>query len=415
MPVDDRSGVDAQAVRIHVVLSSAQGLTVEEIHAGLRARHYVTTRQDVVDALARHPSQFSSEQGTGIARWRALNAHFPVSMPSLGCRPNLTGWSRRPSGLGWGLTLDSVPDKGSPAAVIEMINVARRRRGDAVLDSREAAQVAANLQKRAADPSHYRNVCWNCNAVVDEGTNEHCSECRWLVCWCGACRHRTYEDKQGFIGPCRREVWTLVRDDIPDFDYRGRPILTARPPGSDANSIRRLTHQAGIAAIYHWSPSRAVLNILRWGLLARPELRGRGVVFVPHSYGSAEKEQALAGYVATSLRPKLNMMATWSEAPVIWELDPEVLSTDGALFVDGNAASASLALEGILASRGSGHLRRVLDAYLEPGGQPEMLIPGRIPRAAIAHIRVLDEYTASTVRSHLKSMGSPMDGRVTVS
>ncbi len=393
-----------QAVRIGLVLHATPGLTVEEIHAGLRARHYVATPQDVIDALAGQRHQFRSEQHDGATRWYAMRPHSAPDMPRFRSHPEPVGWAEPPSELPWEWPPEPPQERPSPETVIAMINEARSRRGDAVLDSREAAQVAANLERRAADPSHYRNVCWNCTAVVDEGTNEHCSECRWLVCWCGACRKRTYVDRQGVSGACRREVWTLHDHDLPDVDFRGRRIVTATHPASDADSVRRLSRSARITALFHWSPVRAIPSIVQWGLLARPELKDRGIPFVTHGYGSPEKERELSAYVATSLRPKLGMMGAWSDSPVIWELDPEILVGDGVLFVAGNSASAAWTADQALESKGVAALERSL-AALDLGGQPEILVPSRIPRVAITRAHVADETAAVAVRRMMEESG----------
>ncbi len=382
------SNVSTQAIRVHVVLVSTPGLTVEEIHAGLRARHYLAEPQDVIDALAGHRHHFRSEQRGGVTRWYATHSQFAPEMPSFRRRPEPGG------------------------DVIAKINEARTRRGDAVLDPREAAQVAANLERRAADPRHYTNVCWNCTAVVDEGTNEHCGECRWLVCWCGACRKRTYVDRYGVSGACRREVWTLLDHDLPDVDFKGRRIVTARHPAADADSVRRLSRTARVASAFHWSPARAIPSILHWGLLARPDLKDRGIPFVPHGYGSLEKERQLSAYVATSLRPKLGMIEAWTDSPVIWELDPEVLLAAGTLFVDGNSASAERDLDQVLASAGAAAFERALAAHEMPGGQPEILIPNRIPRAAIVRIHVSDEAMARRTAGFIEDAGTPFPWEV---
>ena len=396
----DRPNIDSEAIRVHVVLRSTPGLTVEEIHAGLRARHYLAEPRDVIEALARHFNEFRHEQRDGATLWYALHAQFPITMPRPPRRADPPAWAPPPL---------PPPEVVPPKIVIASINEARRRRGDAVLDAMEATQVLANLAKRATDPRRYTKNCWNCTAVVDEATNEHCGECNWLICWCGACRLRTYVDAHGVAGACRREVWTLSDQEIPDIDFRDRRIVTAKPPAPDANAIRRLSRAAGVRSVFHWSPARAIPSILQLGLLARPELTDRGIAFVPHGYGSAEKQRRLSVCVALSLRPKLGMMGVWSENPVVWELDPEVLVGEGSLFIDGNSASADRPADLVLASKGAGAYQRALAALHLPGGQPEILIPNRIPRAAIIRIHVSDEAMAQTTQWAIEAVGSRLD------
>jgi hypothetical protein len=89
------------------------------------------------------------------------------------------------------------------AELVTRINRARKARGEPTLTGAEATAVARNLMLRAAEPHRYTNVCWRCRAVVDEGTNERCAYCRWLACWCGACRKPDHVDALGNVAaPC---------------------------------------------------------------------------------------------------------------------------------------------------------------------------------------------------------------------
>ena len=299
----------------------------------------------------------------------------------------------------WGDRADvGEPGPAAGRDVVTKINEARRHRRQPILDEAEARKVLENLARRAADPNHYRKWCWHCQAVVDEGTNEHCRECRWLVCWCGACRSTAYVDAQGQRGACRTGAWTLgIAADVPDLDFHGLPILTSRPPGDDAAWIRALTLRAGVGAVYHWSPARAVPSVLTHGLLAHPGLRRLGIDYEQHRYGSHEKELALGAYVATSLRPKQGMMSEWSTEPIVWELDPEVLVTAGALFLPDNSARGTLSVAVALAAQGAPAYELALNAYLSQGAQAELLVPDRVPRMAIRRVFVGDEALANEV------------------
>jgi hypothetical protein len=163
-----------------------------------------------------------------------------------------------------------------------------------------------------------------------------------------------------------------------------------------------------VLSLFHWSPTRAIPSILRWGILARPELEDRGISFVPHGFGSFDKERALSKYVATSLIPKAGMMNAWSDNPVVWELDPEALTAAGTLFIEGNSASANIFLDHVLASTGAAAYERALNSYDAPGAQPEILIPARVPRAAILRIHVTSADQASAVSSAFAEINAPV-------
>lgn len=92
------------------------------------------------------------------------------------------------------------------AVLVALINDARRRRGELVLDRSEARKVLHNLELQAQDPNRYHKWCWSCRAVVDAATNEKCPYCGWLVCWCGACRDPRWTDRNTgeSAGVCRR-------------------------------------------------------------------------------------------------------------------------------------------------------------------------------------------------------------------
>jgi hypothetical protein len=99
------------------------------------------------------------------------------------------------------------------------------------------------------------------------------------------------------------------------------------------------------------------------------------------------------------------MMEVWSDLPVIWELDLEACLAEGTLFVGGNSASRDWTLEQVLSSSGASALERVLAAHRAPGGQPEVLIPDRIPRAAVVRIHVPDEAVAHLAQTLIRKAG----------
>jgi hypothetical protein len=308
----------------------------------------------------------------------------------------------------------------SPAETIQLINAARERRGEPTLDAAEAGQVIANLERRAADPDRYRSVCWKCSAAVDAATNERCEFCQWLVCWCGGCRAPNYRDRRtGETGHCRREVWLSIREredaqEVVDLDYRGVPILTAGPPASDEAATVSTLVSHGIRAVFHWTPLRNLRSILMRGLLSRATLARRRIPIVAHGYGSIEKEKALRDYVCVSLEPKPWMMSAWSETPLVLEVDPAPLGSEGTLFVPGNSASMVFDIDGLLAMQGTPSVEKMFrSGSLAP--QAEAWIPMAVPRIAIRAIHAKDVSTAKSVHASgvLADLPHPPQVRVT--
>lgn len=295
----------------------------------------------------------------------------------------------------------------APATPLDRINLARRRRGEPILDAAEAQKVLDNLAARHSDPRRYRNICWSCHAVVDAATNERCVQCSWLVCWCGGCRAPSYVDPgTGQKGPCRQEVW-LLADEMGDgsieldTDFRGSPILTSQPPAADAPYIAAELRTRGIDAVYHWTPRRSIGSILRWGILSRGTLMERAIPFVGHGYGTLEKEGLLSAYVCISFAPKPWMMQEWSESPVLLELTPEALLGDGTLFIPGNSASGTFSasslssMNGMPAAQGLFLSGRV-------ALQAEAWVRGWLPRIGIRAIHVADDVMARLVAADLR-------------
>lgn len=292
----------------------------------------------------------------------------------------------------------------SPDETVHLINSARRRRGEPILDAAEAQQVLANLERRAADRDHYRNICWKCSAAVDAATNEPCIFCGWLVCWCGGCRAPNFVDRRtGDSGHCRQEVWLAARelqeaDEVIDFDYRGAPILTSGPPAIDAAAIRALLARQGVRSVFHWTPVRNLGSVLKRGLLSREGLSRRRIPIVPHGYGGIEKEEALRDYVCVSLEPKPWMMHQWSETPIVLEIDPAPLLAEGTLFVPGNSASRVFDANDLMAMNGKPSVERLL-----PTGsfipQAEAWIRIAVPRIAIRGVHVRDASIAKSIHA----------------
>lgn len=292
----------------------------------------------------------------------------------------------------------------SPEEIIQLINSARERRGEPVLDAAEAQQVLGNLERRAAGPDHYRNVCWKCSAAVDAATNEPCLFCRWLVCWCGGCRAPNFVDRRtGKSGHCRQEVWLAVRelqdaDEVIDFDYRDAPILTAGPPALDEKAMRALLARRGVRSVFHWTPLRNLGSVLERGLLSREGLARRRIPIVPHGYGSIEKEEALRDHVCVSLEPKPWMMHQWSETPIVLEIDPASLLAEGTLFVPGNSASRVFEAKDLLTMSGLSSIERLFrTGSVTP--QAEAWIRPAVPRIAIRGIHVPDASVAQFVQA----------------
>lgn len=288
------------------------------------------------------------------------------------------------------------PPRAAPSphiAVLAGINRARGRRNEPVLDEAEALKVLTNLEARATDPSRYKNVCWNCRAVVDAATNQSCGSCSWLVCWCGACRSPGFQDSRGQSGPCMREAWAFGPDVIhADHDFTGKPIYVRRPLDPDEGRIRRTLEQYGVHSVYHWSPVRSVESILSLGILSRRALQGHRISVVGHGYGSHEKEVALRGFAGVSFAPKPRMMAEWSENPVVFELTTEVLLGQGTLFVPGNSGSRSFQVPQMLSMTGAD----AVDGLFADGAaasQAEGWVPQGIPRVGIKQIHVASNDT----------------------
>jgi hypothetical protein len=238
-----------------------------------------------------------------------------------------------------------------------------------------------------------KSWCWACKRDVSTPLNDMCQYCGWLACWwCGSCEvHR--DDDGNLVRMCRATAW--ARSEVTqqaDHDARGEPILTALPPAADADVIGRLLHQAGIDRIYHWSPLRSARSILGLGILSPAELDRRDIKFVPHGYGSRDKAVLLWGYVALSFFPKFQMMRSWSETPVLYEVSPHVLLTSGALFVPGNSASVEFPADSIGLMVGAPWAEELLGGPGHaPPPQSEAWVPRRVPRAAIARVLVHDQ------------------------
>jgi hypothetical protein len=289
--------------------------------------------------------------------------------------------------------------------VLDKINRARSRRGEPVLDPAEAAQVLEGFRRRAANPRAYRNVCWQCTAVVTEEFNLHCEECNWLVCWCGACREPdrpwppTYQ-----AGPCPIEAGYFGKElGYPDHDYRGRPIVSANPPAPGSAELAKAIEIRGMGPLFHWTPARALESILSHGVLSRAELRRAGISVVGHNYGSHEKETILTPYVALAFRPKAVMMKAWSRSPVVLEIDPVVVLGAGTLFVPGNSASGTYRPEDLASLQGAAAFGRVWpEGEREPASQSEVWVRGRLPRRAIRRAFVETPTLAERLRARVQ-------------
>lgn len=294
-----------------------------------------------------------------------------------------------------GLAGRSVATSTPRRSTIDVINDARRRRGEPTLDATELRKIRENLARRERDPTRYRNVCWNCVAAVDEGTNEHCGDCGWLVCWCGGCRAPSFVDRRtGQRGPCRREVWLLAhrmdeRSIDADKDFRGRPIFTSHKPAKDAEEVASTLRSHGIERVYHWTPLRGVSSILRRGILPRRTLAESSIAFVGHGYGGPDKEAVLFDYVSLSFAPKTWMMSEWSDDPVLLEMAPDVLLGEGTLFIPGNSASRTFSASSLKSMTG---LRAAegLFATGQLAAQAEAWVPSFVPRVGIRAIHVAD-------------------------
>lgn len=298
----------------------------------------------------------------------------------------------------------------SPTTPLDLINLARRKRGEPILDAAEARKVLNNLAAREQDPRRYRKWCWSCRAVVDEATNEQCAHCTWLVCWCGACRDPGWTDSlTGQIGPCRREVWFLADNDTiaVDTDFQGLPILTTQPPAAAESDIAAALRTGGVDAVYHWTPLRGVASILRWSILSRRALLERTIPFVGHGYGNQDKARLLSAYVCLSFAPKPWMMEEWSQSPVLLELVPEVLLGNGTLFVPGNSASAMFSSSSLASMIGL----PAAEALFLSGRvvtQAEAWVRASVPRVGIRAIHVADKIMARNVAVAL-SVDLPKD------
>ena len=89
---------------------------------------------------------------------------------------------------------------------------------------------------------------------------------------------------------------------------------------------------------------------------------------------------------------------------MVWELDAEVLTTEGCRFSVQNSASASVALADVLAATGAERYATVLQAYRRGDGQPELLVPDRVPPMAIRHVYARGE-AEETIRRAARVAG----------
>jgi hypothetical protein len=98
------------------------------------------------------------------------------------------------------------------AAVRSQIAIVARirlRLGRPALAEAEQLQIGRAVRARAAAPSEYRNICWNCHTPLHSTLNPNCPECGWLVCTCGGCRSPTYVDVYGRHWACPQEAALL--------------------------------------------------------------------------------------------------------------------------------------------------------------------------------------------------------------
>lgn len=184
-------------------------------------------------------------------------------------------------------------------------------------------------------------------------------------------------------------------------DLRDQEASTWSQPSVDAEAIRKITRVCGIDKLWHWSPAAAMRSILEHGLLARHELDLRGIRYEAHRYGSAAKEIALGAFVMTSLQPKPLMMFDRCQQPILWELDPEIATKEGTLFVRDNSAKAELNVNDILRSTGHKAYRIAIDTFTAGSGQVEILVPGAVPSAAIRTVTAYDAQAADAAEKWL--------------
>jgi hypothetical protein len=280
----------------------------------------------------------------------------------------------------------------------EGIDDVRRRRGEPAFDEAERAQALAYLSRRAADERRYVRHCWNCKSGIDEGENLRCSDCGWLICWCGACRDpRNTNLETGLAGPCVREAWVLWESIQQDIDFRGAPIRSPARPSAEAQQIRSSLARFGVQIVYHWTPIRSVASILSHGILCQSLLSRQRIGHVPHNFGNATKRLLLKEFVAVSFKAKPWMMGAWSQSPVVIAVDAESLVADGTMFVDGNSAATSVALDWVKSGIGAAGLARIFDASGRVKPQSEAWVPTRIPIPAIRAVHVEGQSMASRV------------------
>jgi ssDNA thymidine ADP-ribosyltransferase DarT-like protein len=289
------------------------------------------------------------------------------------------------------------PATATPSRPDQMARV-RRLRGEPELDESELTQAIASLAHWKDDPRRYINRCWLCKVGVDQAENLRCDKCRWLVCWCGACRDPMFRG-DGLLGPCRRETWALWEAVQKDIDYNGLPIMTSAPPVADAPAMAELLESTRTDFAYHWTPLRGIASILRHGILSRSLLHSHHVEFVPHVLGDAAKRVLLSEFVALSLRTKPLMMEKWSRSPIVLSVDSEVLTATGTLFVPGNSASPSFPAQELMSYTGLGSLAALYEPTGSIVGQAEVWVPTRVPSSAIREVHVRDVELAALVET----------------
>ena len=335
---------------------------------------------------------------------------FRTALLSISAGPRRGG---NPDPFAWGFAARSERHR----AVLERIDSTRLRRGEPALTPRQREQVQESLELRARDPAHYRNVCWNCHAVVTEAHNVRCRACGWLSCWCGACREPTRPwPPNGSVGPCAAEGGVLGHElSYPDTDFLGRSILTAYPLSADAPQVRQILAQHGITSVLHWSNVSRIASVLERGLLSRNELQLLGVDHTLHGYSSLEKRYAAEPYVGVTFKPTPRTMRAWSPYPVVYEIDLAAASAAGTVFLTSEASPVDVTPDALAKRTGPDALQASLSAAaMNDRVVAEAWVRQRIPRQALVRAIVASPKVLAAIQREVQAKRPTMTLEVDV-
>mgnify|MGYP001347597474 CR=1 FL=1 len=148
----------------------------------------------------------------------------------------------------------------------------------------------------------------------------------------------------------------------------------------------------GVTVLMHYSPAENLSSILRHGILSRRARQAAGVLpAAQHGWGTSAHGQAYAAFVCLGFAAHRVMMAKERGAVAVFRIAPAIVEQPGVCFAPHNTALADIDPEYVCACTGAEALGLL---FADDGGarlrdpQCEILIPDRIPVAAIAGVTV---------------------------